>query len=116
MTTSSDALADALVAVLDMERDAAGWTTKALGERLGLSEQTVQRYLTRRERPMPVSFLTRTASVIGVPLADILADAQRRVDRGQSAATEAKGRDVAERARRLMEEQSDPGHAAEGAS
>lgn len=78
---TSDPLADALAVVLYSEIRAAGWNLDKLGRELGLSEQTLQRYLTRRERGMPASVLTRTCRIIGVPLSDIVQAAERRVAR-----------------------------------
>lgn len=83
--TEQDALADALAVVLYSEIKSAGWNLEKLGNKLGLSEQTMQRYLTRRERGMPASVLTRTAKLIGVPLSDIVEAAERRVARENAA-------------------------------
>lgn len=80
----TDPLADALAVVLYSEIKAAGWTLKKLSVELDLSEQTLQRYLTRRERGMPASVLTRTARLIGVPLAEIVESAEKRVQRGSA--------------------------------
>lgn len=79
--TTTNALADAIAVTLNMERDAAGWSLERLAKELGLSEQTLGRYLTRRERDIPISVVTRTAAIIGVPLRDIVAAAERRVAR-----------------------------------
>lgn len=76
-----DPLADALAVVLYSEIKAAGWNLEKLGKELGMSEQTLQRYLTRRERGMPASVLTRTSRIIGVPLGDIVEAAERRLAR-----------------------------------
>lgn len=79
--TTTNALAEALVVTLNAERLAAGWSLAALGKELGMSEQTMQRYLTRRERDLPVRVLVRTAAIIGVPLSEIVDSAERRVAR-----------------------------------
>ena len=79
--TEQDALADALAVVLYSELKSAGWNLEKLGKELGLSEQTLQRYLTRRERALPANVLTRSAHLIGVPLSDIVEAAERRVAR-----------------------------------
>lgn len=85
--TIKDPLANALAVVLYSEVRAADLTLKELGEQLGLSEQTLQRYLSRREREMPASVLTRTARIIGVPLRDLVAAAERRVEREEDGPT-----------------------------
>ena len=83
-----DALADALAVVLYAEIKSSGWTLKSLADELDVSEQTLQRYLTRRERDLPVRVLTRTARIIGVPVSEIVEAAERRVARGTNAAKE----------------------------
>lgn len=78
-----DPLADALAVALYSEVRAAGWSLTKLGEALEppLSAQTLQRYLTRRERDLPVRVLTQVPRIIGVPLEDIVAAARARVAR-----------------------------------
>lgn len=79
--TPTQTLADAIVETLNMERDAAGWTLSQLSEEIGLSTQTLGRYLTRRERVMPISVLVETCAVIGVSVAEIVDQAERRLAR-----------------------------------
>lgn len=82
--TPTDALADALAATLYSEVRDAGWSLAKLSEELDVSEQTLQRYLTRRSRSMPTWVLTRTCHLIGVPLSDVVAGAYRRLEREAS--------------------------------
>jgi lambda repressor-like predicted transcriptional regulator len=88
----NDALTDAIAITLYSEIRSAGWSLAELSTELGVSEQTLQRYLTRRERSLPVRVLTTAAKAIGVPLADIIAGAERRVARGSTSEPEEKPR------------------------
>lgn len=104
--TDTDALADALAVVLYQEVKAAGWNLEQLGRELGLSEQTLQRYLTRRERDMPASVLTRAAHAIGVPLSDIVESAERRVARAPAPEPEEVARRVGASVRGVKKRQA----------
>lgn len=88
---STDNLADAIAVSLNLEREAAGWTLEALADELGLSEQTLGRYLTRRTRSIPVDVLTKACAAIGVPLVTVVSRAQERLD---APARVPEGRDV----------------------
>lgn len=79
---STDSLdVDALVRALDAERKAAGLTLAALGKELGLSEQTVGRYLSRQERDLPIPVLMGTLRVLGLSLKEFVAIAESREER-----------------------------------
>lgn len=81
VTTDAAALADALVVQLDAERRAVGMTLDELGARVGLSTQTMQRYLTRKERDLPVRILLAACDAVGVPFADLVESAEKRANR-----------------------------------
>ena len=83
--TTTNALADALLVELEAQRHAAGWTLEALGNELGLSERTMQRYLTQHKRDIPARILLGVCEAIGVPLRDIVAGAERRLERQNAA-------------------------------
>lgn len=103
VTTQKDALANALADVLYMEARAAGWSMRRLGDELGLSEQTMQRYLKRKTHDVPVWVLVNSAKIIGVPLADIVDQAERRVARGNNPGdVEAEARRIAAEARKQV--------------
>lgn len=80
MNTESEALADAIAISLDVERKAAGWTLGDLAQELGLSEQTLGRYLTRRERSLPVDVLTAACAAIDVPVGVVVSRARERME------------------------------------
>ena len=80
---NTDAFATAIAISLNVEREAAGWKLEDLARELGLSEQTLGRYLTRRTRGLPVDVLTRACAIIGVPVAEVVASAERRMGRGR---------------------------------
>lgn len=86
MNAESDALAKAIAISLNVEREAAGWTLEDLAKELGLSEQTLGRYLTRRSRSIPVDVLTRACAAIGVPLVDVVSRAEQRLSHAETRA------------------------------
>lgn len=106
--TETDELANALAVVLYQEVKAAGWNLEQLGRELGLSEQTMQRYLTRKERGLPARVLIGAAKAIGVPLADIIDAAERRVARGdtQPDAPPSDSKAIAAKARKIAQERA----------
>ena len=86
MNEESDALAAAIAVSLNVEREAAGWTLEALADELGLSEQTLGRYLTRRTRALPVDVLTRACAAIGIPIGDVISRAEQRLSNAEARA------------------------------
>jgi transcriptional regulator with XRE-family HTH domain len=79
MTGTQNDLSRAIATALDSERRAAGWSLKDLADAVGVSEQTMGRYLTRMERDIPAGVLVSAVHAIGVPLAVIVDAAERRV-------------------------------------
>jgi transcriptional regulator with XRE-family HTH domain len=80
MTGTQNDLSRAIARALDSERQSAGWSLKELADAVGISEQTMGRYLTRLERDIPAGVLVDAARAIGVPLAVIIEIAERRLD------------------------------------
>lgn len=91
MTDHPDPLLTAFAAVLRHHRRAAGFTQEGLAHEVGLSPRYISLLETCRHQPT-LGTMADIADVLGVPLAQMIAEAEAVVEGDQVAAGDATGR------------------------